>query len=218
MNTELTTGITPESLQNRLRDQRDLFHEEHSTRLHRAISWWRAALEQDGNPDLQFITAWVSLNACCLTSENLSEEMDFLPLIQRVVALDKEQAIYNMLWHEYSGPVKALIKNPYVYAPFWAAQRGQCDDWKTQFERSSVEALNYLSRKRIAELLSLTLDRLNVLHNQVLCGGATYQSRVNREQVETGVQLLMSLLPVMLEIMLVNPDEEWGELAYPIVG
>jgi hypothetical protein len=123
-----------------------------------------------------------------------------------------------MLWHEYSGPVKALIKNPYVYAPFWAAQRGQCDDWKIQFERSSVEALNYLSRKRIAELLSLTLDRLNVLHNQVLCGGATYQSRVNREQVETGVQLLMSLLPVMLEIMLVNPDEEWGELAYPIVG
>lgn len=217
MNEVKSSGITPDALQEQLRAQRDLFNEDHSTRLHRAISWWRAALEQEVNPDLQFITAWISLNACCLTSENLMSETDFLPLLQRIVALDKEQAIYNMLWHEYSNTIKALIKNPYVYAPFWAAQRGECDDWKNQFDRSSVEALNYLSRKRIPELLNITVDRLNVLRSQVLCGGATYQSRINREQVETGAQLLMTLLPVMLNIMLVNPDEPWGELAYPIV-
>ena len=39
--------MTPDELHERLRAQRDLFNEEHSTRLHRAISWWRAAQEQN---------------------------------------------------------------------------------------------------------------------------------------------------------------------------
>ena len=57
-----------------------------------------------------------------------------------------------------------------------------------------------------------------MLQDQVLGGGATFASQVNREQVETGAALLLSLLPVFLDIMLHNPDEDWGELAYPVVN
>ncbi len=210
---------TPDTLKQQLREQTDLFHQEHATRLHRAISWWRAALEQEGQPDLQFITAWISLNACALTATERQGSDRFLPLMQQLVQLDPEGRIYELLWNTYSGPVKALIKNPYVYAPFWDSQRsGDTDAWKSGFEKASVEALNCLSRKKVPELLSITLERLSVLQDQVLGGGATFASQVNREQVETGAALLLSLLPVFLDIMLHNPDEDWGELAYPVVN
>lgn len=209
--------LTPDLLQERLRAQRDLFNQDHSTRLHRANSWWRAAQQQGNDPDLCFISAWISLTACSVTGESATES-DLLPLLRRLVELDRDERIYDLLWHTYSATVRALIKNPYVYAPFWEAQRGIRDDWRQAFERSSVDALNCLSRRNVAELLAITLERLSVLRAQVIGGGATYGSSVNREQVTTGGALLMSLLPVVLDIMLNHPHEEWGVLAYPVVG
>ena len=210
------TAITPEGLKEQLRAQRDLFSEDHATRLHRAISWWRAAQLQEDHTDLQFITAWISLNACALNAGTAGGHARFLPLMQQLVRLDEAQCLYELLWNTYSGPVKSLIKNPYLYGPFWEAQR-QGGDWQADFERDSVEALNCLSRKKVAELLSITLQRLQVLQDQVLGGGATCGSQVNREQVETAVSLLLSLLPIILRLMLDHPQEEWGELAYPVV-
>lgn len=62
------------------------------------------------------------------------------------------------------------------------------------------------------------LDRLQVLHNQVVGGGATYRSKINRQQVEDGAALMMTLLPIMIDIMLDAADHDWGELAYPVVN
>ena len=89
--------------------------------------------------------------------------------------------------------------------------------WQQSFDQSSVEALNYLSRKKVAPLFSIVLDRLYVLRNQVLQGGATYQSRVNREQVTDGVNLLASIMPIIIEVMLSSGDQDWGEIAYPVI-
>jgi hypothetical protein len=122
--------------------------------------------------------------------------------------------------------VKALIKNPYVFAEFWQAQRlkGERKEsaeelhvWRASFDQSSVEALNCLSRKKVAPLFSIVLDRLYVLRNQVLQGGATYQSRVNRDQVTDGVALLSSIMPIIISIMLNSSEESWGEIAYPVI-
>jgi hypothetical protein len=134
------------------------------------------------------------------------------------------------LWNEYSGSVKALIKNPYVFAGFWEAQRLKGDQketiealeatesaWRISFNQSSVEALNCLSRKKVAPLFSIVLDRLYVLRNQVLQGGATYQSQVNREQVNDGVALLSSIMPILISIMLNSSEEDWGDIAYPVI-
>jgi hypothetical protein len=196
-----------------------------ATRLHRALSWMKAAGEQidADNDDLAFINLWISFSACFYI-----EGQSIGPFIYKLVELDQHNKIYDCLWHEYSGPVKALIKNPYVFEGFWQAQRLLTESheqdvaietqWRGDFEQSSVEALNYLSRKKVPELLSIVLDRLYVLRNQVLQGGATYQSRVNREQVCDGVALLASLMPTVIEIMLNARAEDWGELAYPVIN
>lgn len=214
-----------DELKEQLRAQRDLFNQQHSTRLHRSISWLKAAAEQieSNNEDQAFINLWISFSACFY----VEGESPIAPFIEKLTALDTEKRIYDCLWHEYSGPVKALIKNPYVFAPFWQRQRAMAeqkvgdsaaeDEWRKAFDQSSVEALNCLSREKVAQLFAIVLDRLYVLRNQVLQGGSTYQGRVNREQVRDGVDLLASLMPIVIDIMLHADDQNWGDLAYPVI-
>jgi hypothetical protein len=217
-----------EILKQELRAHRDDFTQVHGTRLHRSLSWLKAAGEQlqSDNVDQAFINLWISFSACFY----IEGEEPIAPFIEKLVALDDQQRIYTCLWNEYSGSVKALIKNPYVFAEFWQAQRLKGDQkdthevleatesaWRIRFDQSSVEALNCLSRKKVAPLFSIVLDRLYVLRNQVLQGGATYQSQVNREQVNDGVVLLASIMPIIISIMLSSSEEDWGDIAYPVI-
>lgn len=225
MNSQLLVDQRDE-LKTRLRAQRDNFTQIHSTRLHRSLSWLKAAGEQleNDNIDQAFINLWISFSACFY----IEGQEPISPFIEKLVALDDQQRIYACLWNEYSSSVKALIKNPYVFSGFWDAQRVRgelkegdqdsngTESWQSDFDQSSVDALNYLSRKKVAPLFSIVLDRLYVLRNQVLQGGATYQSRINRDQVSDGTKLLASIMPIIIEIMLSKNDEEWGELAYPV--
>lgn len=213
-----------QSLKQTLRDKRALLGETHATRLHRALSWLKCAADQQEDPrDLRLISLWISFNACFAvddgSSETLTERHAFGRFVQKLVAHDHDKKIYACLWQTYSGPVKSLIKNPYVYHGFWAAKRlDQHDEqWRKLFEASSVMALNSLSRQMVPELLSIVLDRLFVLRNQLLHGGATYGSSINREQVNDGSTLLGALVPIMIEIMLATDQEDWGEIYYPLV-
>ena len=222
-----------ERLKQDLRSRRAELSQVHSTRLHRSLSWLKAAGEQleSKNIDQAFINLWISFSACFY----IEGEEPIAPFIEKLVSFDDKQRIYTCLWNEYSQSVKALIKNPYVFAEFWKAQRlmseqlndgalagGSSDDidaaWRASFNQSSVEALNYLSRKKVAPLFSIVLDRLYVLRNQVLQGGATFQSQVNREQVEDGVALLSNIMPIIVRIMLSSSDEDWGDIAYPVIS
>ncbi len=212
-----------QELKQQLRACRDTVSQAHATRLHRALSWLKASAEQDNNLDMQLISLWVSFNACYAVdeggSESLAEHFAFQRLVEKLVKHDTHKQIYACLWETYSGPVKSLIKNPYVYAGFWVAKRKDknSEGWQGDFERQSVAALNSLSRQQVPELLSIVLDRLYVLRNQLLHGGATYQSKVNRQQVQDGVALLGSLVPTVIQIMLDAPDENWGDIYYPVI-
>lgn len=137
---------------------------------------------------------------------------------------DAEKRIYQCLWESFSGPVRALINNQYVFAPFWEAQRllgaGEEDTtaWQERFEKTTKVAMTFLAQQKVAELLGVVLDRLYVLRNQIMHGGATWQSKVNRQQVKDGCNMLSALMPVIVEIMLDARDENWGEIFYPVVS
>lgn len=212
------------TLKTQLKSERASLNTEHATRLHRALSWLGCAEKQASDKDLQLISLWISFNACYAVnewgSESLAERFAFLRFIEKLVKHDTDKKIYAILWETYSGPVKALIKNPYVFHGFWVAKRTHESDesWQPEFNRLSVSALNNLSRQQVPELLSIVLDRLFVLRNQLLHGGATYQSQINREQVQDGVDLLGALMPTVIEIMLKACDEDWGKIYYPVVN
>jgi predicted metal-dependent hydrolase len=52
-----------------------------------------------------------------------------------------------------------------------------------------------LRERRTARILSTLFDRLYALRNQLVHGGATWSSSVNRDQVRDGAAVLGSLLP-----------------------
>jgi len=48
-------------------------------------------------------------------------------------------------------------------------------------------------------------------------GGATFKSDINRSQVRDGNNMLKLLIPLVIEIMLTNQQEDWGEIYYPVI-
>jgi hypothetical protein len=55
------------------------------------------------------------------------------------------------------------------------------------------------------------------LRNQVVHGGATWNSKVNRDQLRDGAAILATLLPIFIDLMLDHPEIEWGLPFYPVV-
>ena len=68
-----------------------------------------------------------------------------------------------------------------------------------------------------SRMLLVVFDRLYVVRNQLVHGGATWNSSINRAQVKDGAAVLGWLLPVFIDIMLENPDQDWGKPFYPVV-
>ena len=63
----------------------------------------------------------------------------------------------------------------------------------------------------------MLFDRLYVLRNQLVHGGATWNSSVNREQVKDGANILSFLVPIFVDLMMDNPQTDWGAPYYPVV-
>lgn len=206
-------------LARQLKSVRDHLPEAFAIRLHRAVSWLKAAEEQAEDPDLCFISLWIACNCCYAVEESSgSNERDrFGNFVKQLVALDGEERLHKLLWNEFSGPVRLLIDNEYVFAPFWEAQRGMRKNWKQAHEQSKTAAYRFLADRNVEALLQLVLDRLYILRNQLVHGGATYKSKLNRSPLRHSCQLLQSLLPVIIDMMIAHPEADWGGILYPPV-
>lgn len=191
-------------------------------RLHRAISWVKCAEETNNNPDLKFITYWIAFNACYADAEAheyvLSEKKRFKDFIGRLVIFDKEERFFELLWYKFSGPVRLLIDNKFAYKQFWDSQRGEKVDWKILFNQSIIDSRNYLAHQQVDKLLGLVLDRLYTVRNQLIHGGATYKSKLNRSQVKDAGEILGFLMPIIIDIMITNIREDWGAINYPVIN
>ncbi|MCB1615638.1 MAG: hypothetical protein KDI30_06465, partial [Pseudomonadales bacterium] len=141
----------------------------------------------------------------------------FKQFIQQLVELDSDRHFYNCLWKNYSGFVRSLIENRFVFSPFWGSHYAGNHDWEDSYERSKKAAFNALANERVSVLLEIVLDRLYVLRNQLMHGGATYQSQVNRSQVKDGCRMMTELLPVIITIMMQHADKGWGQIYYPVI-
>ena len=67
------------------------------------------------------------------------------------------------------------------------------------------------------KVLSIIFERLYTLRNQLIHGGATWESAVNRDQIRDGVKIMSQIVPAMLSIMLNNNPKLIGSPCYPVV-
>ncbi|CDF79119.1 conserved hypothetical protein [Formosa agariphila KMM 3901] len=190
-------------------------------RLHRAVSWLKCAEAQSNDVDLKFISLWIAFNACYAQNEsidlNISERRQFSRFISQLVQCDTDKKFFQLLWFKFSGPVRLLIDNQFAYKPFWDANRGEHIDWETLFNQSKNDSRNYLADEKVDKLLEVVLSRLYTVRNQLVHGGATYSSSLNRSQVNDASRILEFLVPIIIDIMLTNISEDWGHINYPVI-
>lgn len=220
----MTQTLTFAALKEKQRTIRNGFPENMGLRVHRAISWIGRAEACGGDADARFIFLWIAFNAAYadereFQSVTLGERAAFLEFFRKLVALDREGRIYKAVWQRFSGPFRLLMDNRYVFNPFWQHHNGidGYADWQETFRHSTTAFNNAFQSGDTARVLSFVFDRLYVLRNQIVHGGATWNGGVNRAQVTDGAAILTVLMPVFVDLMMDNPDAKWGRPFYPVI-
>ena len=221
--------MTYQGLKAKQRQVREKFPEPMGLRVHRSISWIGRA-EQVEDADTRFIFLWIAFNAAYADEEKLvhpstgshedrSERSIFAEFFQKVVSLDREKRIYDAICKNFSGPIRLLMAKKYVYSPFWQHQNGVVgfENWECWFYASKRRFNSSVKNQDTIRVLNVVFDRLYVLRNQILHGGSTWNSGINREQVNDGASILGFLVPQFIDLMMDNPCEDWGEPFYPVV-
>lgn len=208
-------------LKNAFKERFETFPESTRIRIHRAISWLARAEAEVADHDARFIFLWIAFNAAYARDFGIEGNArdQLKAFFDHLLALDTDRRLAALLLEQFSGPIRTMIGNKYVFEPFWRAQREHdaSERWKSQFDAASKLALRAVLDGRADLVLSVVFDRLYVLRNQLVHGGATWNSRVNRAQVADGANLLMATVPLMVEIMLEHPESEFGEILYPVL-
>lgn len=220
--------LHPEQLKEKQRRVRDGFPLPLTLRVHRALSWLRRAENEESDLDVRFILSWIGFNAAY--AGDLDRALDghggpgnererFDQYFAALVEMDEGNRIYNVIWDRFSQELRLLMDNKYVFAPFWKHHAGEFGGagWEVSFDSAKHAANRALAERNTAVVLSILFDRLYVLRNQLVHGGATWDSSANRDQVRDGAALLGSLLPVFVDLMMDNPDREWAMPDYPVV-
>ena len=219
-----------QTLKDKQRQLRDGFPQDLSLRVHRAISWGLRAEEEvkkeDKDFDAQFIFLWIGFNAAYARNPDAAtDEQDtkargeFQNYFKTLDSCDKEKLISQAVWERYSNEIRLLLNNEFVFSPFWKYHNGipGYENWK-QILKSSWRVINTAMKNRdTAKVLSVLFDRLYVLRNQMIHGGATCKSSYNRDQVRDGAKIMSWLLPIFVDLMMDNPHENWGPPWYPVI-
>lgn len=210
------------TLNENFKQHRSTYPEPIRLRIHRALSWLEQA-EKSDDLDTQFIFLWIAFNA--VYAKDLSSSIKnvdkslFIEFLYQICKYDQGQKIYNLIWTTYSGSIRVLLNNPYTFQPFWDYQNGLIDEqkWKSDFEKNKQNAFTALAEKDTAKILLALFKHLYTLRNQIVHGGATYNSSVNRPQIKDACQILLHLIPEFIQIILNHADQNWGKPFYPVI-
>lgn len=202
---------------------RENFHQDFNLRIHRALSWLDKAASCE-NDDTAFISLWIAFNAAYANEigSQTGDKNSFQEFLYQVCHLDdSEKRIYDLIWNRFSGSIRLLLDNRYVYQSFWDYHNGNItkEEWESKFSRAKDAAYHALRQQNTVQMLSVIFNLLYTLRNQIIHGGATYNSKANRSQLKDARNILETIVPTVIEIMLEHPDKfnGWGKPFYPYV-
>jgi hypothetical protein len=211
-----------DELKHRHRQVRDGYPENLNLRIHRALSWLKAA-ESSDDIDGKFIFLWVAFNAAYAFDVDdryrTAEHEAFNEFISKLCLLDKSRKLENLIWNEFPGAIRSLLKNQYIFPRFWDFQKGKLsdDEWQADFSKANAAAHKALGSRETEKVIAIILSRIYTLRNQIVHGGSTWGSKVNRQQLQDCAKLMGCFIPIIIEIMLESPDTLWGDACYPVI-
>lgn len=179
-------------------------------RTNRAIlSLERAASER--NADTAYVHYWVAFNSAYgsnIDVETTDESRRFGGFFDLLLELDEPDIIYNTLYDQLSESVNFLLKNKYLFVPYWESLEGRIGkkEWQGEFDKSSRRISEAYVRNDLGSILSILFDRLYLLHNQLKLGGSKWGSYKNQRSVRHGSEVLYFFVPLFLTLMMDNPE------------
>lgn len=211
-----------DQLKARQRAEREGYPENLSLRVHRALSWLNRA-EQCEDDDGRFIFLWIAFNAAYSNEageHRVTEGRRVSDFLARLVDIDAKNLLADIVWNHYSGAIRLLLDNPFVFQPYWDFHNKlpNSNGWNTQFEAAKRASNIALANRDTAAVLSIVFNRLYTLRNQLIHGGATYDSQINRKQLNDASRLLQDVVPCIISLMMDNAQLHWGEACYPVVS
>ncbi|EKA7348162.1 TPA: hypothetical protein I7135_10335 [Vibrio vulnificus] len=210
------------NLKHRHRNERQDYSQALSTRIHRALSWLQKA-ELCEDDDSKFTFLWIAFNSAYAQEfeqkVNFGERGLYQEFLTRLVELDSENLLSNIVWQNYSGAIRAVLNNEFILESYWNYHSGRIteDQWKDARSKAKIAANTALGHNNTALVLSVVFSRLYTLRNQIIHGGATFGSSANRKQLRDCTVLIEQILPVIIKIMMDNRNELWGDPVYPLV-
>lgn len=212
---------TAAELKDRHRQIRDQEPEALRLRIHRALSWLIRSEQEHTDPDLRFVLQWIALNAAYAREfgREETERTRAKAFLDTLVALDTQKRLHQALFQQFTGPIRTLIDNKFTFEPFWTAMRTHdaSNRWEEGFANSKKAAFAAVMQGDTTKVLGIVFDRLYVLRNQLVHGGATWNSQVNRAQLTDAVAILGTLVPLIILVMMDHPGQDYGDALYPVV-
>ena len=213
--------LTAAELKDRHRQIREQEPDALRLRIHRALSWLIRSEQEESDPDLRFVLQWIAMNAAYAREfgREETERTRAKAFLDTLVTLDTQKRLHQALFQQFTGPIRTLIDNKFTFEPFWTAMRTHdaSNRWEEGFANSKKAAFAAVMQGDTTKVLGIVFDRLYVLRNQLVHGGATWNSQVNRAQLTDAVAILGTLVPLIISVMMDHPEQDYGDALYPVV-
>lgn len=210
----------------RHRETREEQEENLAIRVHRTLSWLeRAMMCKDLDGKLIFL--WIAFNAAYAKGSNPkehneqhSEQKTYRRFFNKLCGLDKRKQIEELIWNEFANSIRALLDNQYISPDFWEHQWGNITEsqWKSRFYGVKKRINIDMESRDTTNILSIVFSRIYVLRNQLVHGGATWDGKVNREQIRDCARFMEKFVIAMLEILIEEKEFEWDPAPYPVMN
>lgn len=188
----------------------------------RAISWIQRAEQEEDDHDAAFLFYWIAFNSLYAieSEERLGERQRFKDFLSEIVSLDREDMLRTAMVGLFDPHGLALLNTPYTYKPFWdnLPEPTSHSYWHNRLCSERQRAKSALYSSKTASLMRILFDRVYVLRNQLVHGGATYGSKLNREVIEAGHVFLSQIVPRLTAVLLRYPEVQLGPVIYPVVN
>ena len=209
-------------------------------RISRAISWFdrakqlRQMRKEDvegtkNDLDTQFIFFWISFNALYardpleyLAKEGNTERERFEKYFRNLLKFDNKASNQICKVIENTKAVIKLLENRFIDPYFWdyyhkhpLKRGGKHPNWE---KKRRTKGFNDAKKSQSAfKMLSIIFGRLYTLRNQIMHGGSAWKEDLSRGQLREATGVMYKLLPVFIDLMLENPEADWGCSFYPRV-
>lgn len=197
------------------------YSEHFNLRIQRGLSWFKKSLELGQELEFKFISLWISFHSIYAHEHEIqSDPHDLQQFLEQLCQKDLEHKLHQIVWEKYHQPICALLDSPYTDQGFWDYRHDKislqsCRE-ALQQQKQKVEQAR--QEHNMSGILAMIFSHLATLHHQLMQGGTSCHSALNRKQLQHSCRVLEALLPAFICILLENAATlDSGKPFYPVV-